>query len=117
MAENREVFILIFGQELWFGDRTKQSLINPYQCRAFGVNLCDDPVDPNGREMGFNCEGAFIPLCMVPTDDKLENCTKIYMSDEEDWNPSLECIFKGNRNVNTALAGRARYFSFLCIGI
>ena len=45
--------ILIFGQGLWFGDRMpNKSLINPNQCRAYGVSYCDDPTDPN-RELGL----------------------------------------------------------------
>ena len=118
-AENGEVFVLIFGQGLWFGDKMERSLINPYQCRAYGVDLCDDPVDPNGREMGIDCEETFIPLSMVgstcgtitrcPTDEELENCTKVYLSDEEDWDPSKENIFpdKSNKRLNAALAGRS----------
>ena len=45
--DSGEVIILIFGQGLWFGERMHKSLINPYQCRAFGISLCDDPTDPS----------------------------------------------------------------------
>ena len=79
-----EVVILIFGQGLWFGNRMEKSLINPYQCRSYGVALCDDPTDPN-RDLGLEAdENTFIPLEMVgstcgfvtryPTTEELENC-------------------------------------------
>ena len=60
----------------------EKSLINPYQCRAYGLQLCDDPTDPN-REMGIYAN-SFIPLTMVgstcgftsryPTNEELEDC-------------------------------------------
>ena len=50
--------LLIFGQGLWFGDRMKKSLINPYQCRSFGVGVCDDPTDPV-RDLGFYHDDVF----------------------------------------------------------
>ena len=40
-----EVVILVFGQGLWFGNHMEKSLINPYQCRAYDIPLCDDPTD------------------------------------------------------------------------
>ena len=42
-----EVIILVFGQGLWFGNRMEKSLINPNQCSAFGIPVCDDPTDPH----------------------------------------------------------------------
>ena len=76
-----------------------KSLINPYQCRAYGIPLCDDPTDPS-RRLGIEPkEDCFIQLYMqgstcgfltnYPTDDDLENCRHIIMSDEENWDPSM----------------------------
>lgn len=45
--EDGSTVICVFGQGLWFGDRMEKSLINPNQCRHYGVYLCDDPTDPN----------------------------------------------------------------------
>ena len=95
--KNGELVILLFGQGLWFGNRMDKSLINPYQCRAYGIPLCDDPTDPN-RRLGIEAAGdCFIELDMngstcgfltkYPTDDDLENCRHIIMSDEENWDP------------------------------
>ena len=52
-----EVMILIFGQGLWFGNRMEKTLINPNQCRDFGILICDDPTDqhmPLGTEANAN---------------------------------------------------------------
>ena len=94
--ESGEVIILIFGQGLWFGNRMEKSLINPYQCRAHGIQLCDDPTDPH-REMGIYGD-AFVDLDMVgstcgfisryPTNEEMENCRHVLLSDEEIWDPS-----------------------------
>ena len=35
--DSGETIILEFGQGLWFGDRLNHSLINPNQCRAYGI--------------------------------------------------------------------------------
>ena len=101
--DNGDVIILIFGQGLWFGNRMDRSLINPYQCRAYGIGLCDDPTDPNGRPLGINCGNQIIPLKMngttcglmsrYPTDLELEECEHVILSHEEDWDPSYPSIF------------------------
>ena len=62
-TKNGETVILIFGQGLWFGDRLNKSLINPNQCRAYGIPLCDDPTDPY-RVLGFQLEDYDIPFKM-----------------------------------------------------
>ena len=43
--ENGLMVILIFGQSLWFGDRMDKSIINPNQCRHYGIPVYDDPTD------------------------------------------------------------------------
>ena len=97
-AENGEVFILVFGQGLWFGNRMRKSLINPNQCRHYGIELCDDPTDPN-RRLGIKLgDDNFIPLSMdgticgfvtrYPTNKELEECTHIELSDPHHWDPS-----------------------------
>jgi hypothetical protein len=50
--ETGEVVILLFHQGLWFGDTLTNSLINPNQCRMYGMEICDDPFDPH-RELAI----------------------------------------------------------------
>ena len=47
-----EMVILDFGKGLWFGNRMKKSLINPNQCRKFGIQIYDDPEYPH-RKLGI----------------------------------------------------------------
>ena len=94
---NGKIYILIFGQGLWFGDRMDRSLINPNQCRSFGVSVCDDPTDPH-RSLGFYTDQVTVELYMegtialtqtrCPTLEELDTCPHIYMSDENEWDPS-----------------------------
>ena len=91
-----ETIILIFGQGLWFGERMDKSLINPNQCRSFGIGVCDDPTDPY-RQLGFFHDDEFFPLFMQgstammltrrPTAQELDECRKYYMSDPDLWDP------------------------------
>ena len=58
-----KTFILVFSQGLWFGDRIDRSLVNPNQCRAFGISFCDDPTDTH-RALGFHTDKVLIELFM-----------------------------------------------------
>ena len=101
-----ETIILTFGQGLWFGERMERSLINPNQCRHFGISICDDPMDPY-RQLGIEInEDYFIPLNMVgttcafstrcPTITELESCKTFYLSDEQHWDPHNVTFDTGN---------------------
>ena len=50
--DSGDVVILEFGQGLWFGNSMEKSLINPNQCRRFGIQIYDDLTDPH-RNMGI----------------------------------------------------------------
>ena len=50
--DSGEVVILEFGKGLWFGNIMRKLLINPNQCRKFGIKICDDPTDPH-RKLGI----------------------------------------------------------------
>ena len=92
-----KVYILVFGQGLWFGDRMYRSLINPNQCRSFGILICDDPIDPH-RPLVFQINTLNIPLFMegkiakmstrYPSQSDLESFQYIYLSDQETWDLS-----------------------------
>ena len=47
-----QVYILVFGQVIWFGDRMDISRINPNQYRSYDISLCDDPTEPH-RPLGL----------------------------------------------------------------
>ena len=93
-----ETIILRFGQGLWFGNRMDKSLLNPNQCRFFGIPICDDPTDPY-RQIGINApDDMFIPFEMrgttcgfttrCPSDEELSSCRTFTLSNEQTWDPT-----------------------------
>ena len=98
--ESGETIILIFGQGLWFGTRMEHSLINPNQCRAFGIQVSDDPTDDTrtfGMELGddyvvpFKMRGT---TCFFqsrsPSNFEIETCKTFQVSDPETWDPTAD---------------------------
>ena len=90
---------MVFHQGLWFGPKLAHSLINPNQCRSFGVSLCDDPFDPNRQLSIFDPASELtIPLQMngticyfksrTPRDDEIKNCPHVILTSESPWDPS-----------------------------
>ena len=62
--DSGKVVILDFEQGLWFGNTMEKSLINPNQCRKFGIQICNDLTDPH-RKLGIEAsEDLFIPMKM-----------------------------------------------------
>ena len=91
--------ILEFHQGLWFGTRLLNSLINPNQCRLFGISLCDDPFDRHRQLEMYDTEtGTVAPLAMhgstchfksrVPTKLELDTLLRIVMTSDEVWDPA-----------------------------
>lgn len=91
--------ILEFPQGLWLADQLDHSLINPNQCRSYGISICDDPFDPY-RELGIHDPetNISIPLSLestivlmrtrAPTQDEIKNCRRlIVMGNDEQWSP------------------------------
>ena len=112
--DHGKTFILVFGQGLWFGDRIDRSLVNPNQCRAFGISLCDDPTDTH-RALGFHTDKVLIELFMkgtiatmrthCPSQEELDTCPFIYLSDENSWDPN-KVTFQINSMVQESQAQR-----------
>ena len=102
-----ETIILEFNQGLWFGTSMSHSLINPNQCRLFGIDLCDDPFDAH-RPLGITDTetGLVVPLrfnrCVVgittraPSHQEIEEAREagrlIVMTSEASWDPSSVSI-------------------------
>jgi hypothetical protein len=75
------------------------SLINPNQCRTYGISICDDPFDPH-RSLGIfdHNTGITIPFKMYGTtaavetrsisSDKLLNTRQMVMCDSIPWDPN-----------------------------
>ena len=92
-----ETILIIFGQGLWFGYRMDKSLVNPNQCRSYGVGVCGNQTDPH-RKLGFYHKEEFLPLDMrravagfdsrCPTRQELDESRKYFMSDPNEWDPN-----------------------------
>jgi len=98
--ESGETVILEFGQGLWFGDRMEHSLINPNQCRSYGIRICNDPTD-GYRTLGMELsDDHVIPFSMKgttcyfqsrsPSLSELETCRTFLVSDPDTWDPTSE---------------------------
>jgi hypothetical protein len=90
--------ILIFHEALWLGSYMVDSLINPNQCRIYGISICDDPFDPH-RIMGIydNDNDIHIPLKMYGSTaavetrsislSELSTARHLVMCDNRPWEP------------------------------
>ena len=98
-----ETFILVFPESLYFGKRLCHSLICPNQLRSYGVAVNDVPRQFDGQSthsivVSGDDDGIEIPLDMNgvisyfashrPSDDELENCTRIVMCSDKPWVPN-----------------------------
>ena len=64
LVDYGEVFILEFGQGLWFGNHMAKSLINTNQYQKFGIQICKDPNDPHKKLVIKAYEDLFIPMAI-----------------------------------------------------
>ena len=88
----------------------KKSLINPNQCRSFGIPTCDDPTDPH-RTLGFIKDDIQIPFDMngstafftsrTPTPEEMDICPKYILSDIEHWDPHTVSFSQYMSNCST----------------
>lgn len=95
--ESGETFILIIHEALWMGESMPNSLINPNQLRAYGTVVEDNP-SRGPLMIEDTSDDIRIPLHMVgtnilfdsitPSDSELDNCRKIHLNSQHEWNPA-----------------------------
>ena len=78
----------------------KRFLINPNQCQDFGIPICDNPTNqhrPLRSEADFNTHTSISMvgftcgfISRYSTDDNIETCRHITVSDEQNWYPSKQ---------------------------
>ena len=94
-----ETTLLLFYHGLWFGSKLQDSLINPNQCRSFGIDICDDPWDQHrGLRIRVPEEGFEIPLnyaqnvtsfqTRAPTEQEIDTCYRVDMTSHVAWDPA-----------------------------
>ena len=92
-------YILEIHQGLWFGDQLESSLLNPYQLRANGIHVWDNPCDPKHRlsihdpalsvRIPLEMVGTFCSFATrVPTQEELDSLPHIALTDTSPWDPS-----------------------------
>ena len=122
--DSGQVFILIFNEALYFGERMAHTLLCPNQLRAYGVTVDDTPTQYNRastHSLHIPDSELCIPLELdgiisgfttrAPTPRKLNNTElHIEMSSDMPWNPnskafgSAEDNAKDNRVQNRKLS-------------
>ena len=119
------VYILVFGQMLFFGEKLSHSLLCPNQMRANGIQVQDTPTQFDSKSNHHiivptddDNTDVVIPLEMkgvvsifesrIPTKEELESCDYLMMTSEKCWDPhSLQ--FQERESA----AKFARSFSYL----
>ena len=90
---------------LWFGTRLPNSLLNPNQIRAFGLNVFDNPF--NDDEFGIDGHDAFIPFdtmgAVVHFDSRIPSAWEkmhlpIVCLTIDTWDPASELSSQGRRS-------------------
>jgi hypothetical protein len=95
-----ETIILLFNQGLWFGDNLQNSLINPNQCRAHGIEINDNPFDQRGQPLSIKDEitGIEVPMqfhnsiiyarTRAPTLEEIKTNPTVELTSDAPWDPS-----------------------------
>ena len=110
MRQNKHIYILVFHEALYYGNKLDHSLINPNQLRKYGVEVNDNPYD-RSKSLGIiandevlirmHTHGTKLQFeTRVPTTQELNECLKIDMTSSIPWEPSQVCIQEVNRPVN-----------------
>ena len=98
-------YLLVGDQMLWFGTRLPNSLLNPNQIRAFGLNVFDNPF--NDDEFGIDGHDAFIPFdttgTIVHFDSRVPSAWEkthlpIVCLTGDTWDPASELSNQGRRS-------------------
>jgi hypothetical protein len=99
-------YLLVGDQMLWFGTLLPNSLLNPNQLRAYGLDVNDNPFDTNA-DFGIISDEVFIPFdttgtvvhfdSRVPTEWERTHLPIITLTGEE-WNPAEEVLRPGRRS-------------------
>jgi Reverse transcriptase (RNA-dependent DNA polymerase) len=96
-------YLLVGDQMLWFGTLLANSLLNPNQIRAYGIDVYDDPFDSTAG-FGIASEVVFIPFhttgtiihfeSRVPTEWE-KNHLPVILLTSDTWNPTQEIMRPG----------------------
>ena len=93
---DRNTYILVFHEALYYGKKMRHSLINPNQVRHSGLDFYDNPARDDKLFMELD-DGLHLSLrykgtkCVfssrVPTHSELSNCVHYEMTSKDEWDP------------------------------
>jgi hypothetical protein len=111
-----ETFILVINQGLYFGDNLPNSLINPNQMRANGLEVDDVPKhllrDPSKSTHSIYIpeHDIRLPLAMrgvisyvtirKPTIQEMESCKWINLTAEAEWDPHFNAFEENEKQAH-----------------
>ena len=89
----------VINEALWFGPTKEHTLISSNQVRAYGVQLWDNPCDPNhGLFIHNTTIYHIVPLYMdgivafvethAPTDEEILRLPHVHMTSDAPWHPN-----------------------------
>lgn len=114
-----QAHIIEVNQGLWFGNRMEHSLLSPNQCRWHGIEICDDPFDPNrplrildhtsetGIPLEYSKNVVFVKT-RAPTNDEINNTDlpRIVLTSDQPWDPTSLGSAPGSQEVEEYRDGR-----------
>eukprot|EP00957_Ditylum_brightwellii_P156135 11884247-Ditylum_brightwellii.AAC.1 len=120
-----QTILLELQQVLLFCDQLETSLLNPNQVRCSRYMLCDDFTDQHRElsiqvalgkiEIPFEIDGVIIGFeTCTPTQEELENCPRIALTDNISWKPS-DISLNGETSVNKYLSSTTSFIN--CAGV
>ncbi len=90
------MYILVINEGLWFGDKLKNSLINPNQLRYAGLSVQDNPFHAS-EPLAISHDDGTVPLTLdgttiffqtsTPTQVELDNSPHIPLTFDIEWDP------------------------------
>ena len=103
-------YVLVLAQALWFGDKLENSLLNPNQLQDINVKVDDQPwcyVPDSELSIYLPEEKIWLDLLTdgylsylttrTPTNDELENCIWLQLTEDRPWDPYSPDFAAGRR--------------------
>ena len=116
-------YILVFFEALYFGDSMEHLFVSPMQLHHNGLHVDQTPrqYDPNSNHgISFPSDedaDLFIPFhlhgCIsyfssrLPTDNEMQRCRYIYMTEDSTWDPYLESFRQAELPFASSLESRS----------
>ena len=110
--QDGKAILLVFHDALWMGDKLDQTLVNPNQLRAYGVDIQDNPfmstllaISDQDYAISLYSQGTII--CgdtRSPTEQDLATLPRMIMTSPHEWDPHNvafpSCSTKAQDEVN-----------------